>query len=117
MDDPRYLLDLAFGGDGGRIFWLPVLASLFVSLRLRAGHVALLAFALDRAVPYAALWADHGRDAVISSLSYQLTALPQDAVWLGLRLFGFYLIVAFLWRLRLALHGRRPVTQAAARGA
>lgn len=117
MDDPRYLLELAFGGDGGRIFWLPALASLFVSLRLRAAPVALLAFTLDRVLPYAALWGNHGKDAVISSLGYQISALPQDAVWLGLRFLGFYLIVAFLWRLRLALHGRRPVTQAAARTA
>ena len=115
MDDPSLVLTLAFGGDGARALWLPALASLFVTLRLRPGRVALLAFALDRAIPYAGLLSEHGREAVLASLAYQLSALPDDAVWLGVRALGFYAVVAFAWRLRLAVHGRRPVTQAQAR--
>lgn len=115
MDDTSLLLTLAFGGDGGRVLWLPALASLFVTLRWRPSRVAVLAFALDRMIPYAGLWSAHGREAVLTSLAYQVSALPADALWLGLRFLGFYAVIAFLWRLRLAVHGRRPVTQAPAR--
>ena len=115
MDDSSLLLALAFGGDGGRALWLPALASLLVTVRLRPGRVTLCAFALDRAIPYLGLWGEHGHEAVLASLAYQLSALPQDALWLSLRGLGFYAVIAFLWRLRLAVHGRRPVTQAQAR--
>ena len=112
MNDTSLVFTLAFGGDGGRALWLPALASLFVTLRWRPGGVAVLAFAFDRALPYVGLWSDHGREAVVTSLAYQAAALPQDALWLGLRFAGFYAVIAFSWRLRLALHGRKPVTQA-----
>ena len=99
---------MAFGGDGGRALLIAALASLLVSTRWRATRVALGAFVLDRAWPLWALGAEFGGDAVLASVMWSLQTLPGDAIWLGLRAIAIYAVVAALWRLRLALHGRAP---------
>lgn len=108
---------MAFGGSGIWCLVVAALASLLVTTRLRPGRVTVLAFLLCWIWPFIGLASDFDRRIAMEAFGHALGALPGDAVWLIARFAGMYAVIALLWHARLALHGRRPVTSAAPRGA
>ncbi len=113
MFDPGSLLAQAFlGSDLGRLLWTSAAGSLLVSSKVRAWQVAVLVFLLDRALPFWDMASEYETDVVMAAIFGMLAELPADLPALALRFLGVYGIVALLWRARLAIHGRRPVTKA-----
>jgi len=113
MTDPSYLLSLAVSGsDIGRLVWIAGLASLLVTTRFKPWRIAVAAFLLDRLLPFWTMSRTYDEGTIRAAASHQLSTLPQDAVALGVRFLLLYFAIVLLWRLRLALHGRRPVMTA-----
>ncbi|MBB4657653.1 hypothetical protein [Parvularcula dongshanensis] len=114
MTDAESLFALAFtGSDAHRVLWLPLLASLFATTRVKPWMLALAVFAIDRAWPLLAMIGAYEPGVIFSALRGGVTSLPSDIIWLALRFLAMFALVEIGWRLRLMLHGQRPVTTAA----
>lgn len=100
------------GSDLARLAWTSALGSLLVSGRVRPWQVALLVFGLDRALPFWGMAEQYEPGVILAAFFGALAALPGDLPALLLRYGGVLAVVHGLWRARLALHGRRPVTKA-----
>lgn len=113
MIDPASLLTQAFAGsDLGRLVWTSALGSLFVTARFKPWQVALLVFGIDRLLPFWGMFGEYETGVVLAAFVSTLAALPGDLPALTLRYGGVFAIVYGLWRVRLTLHGRKPVTKA-----
>lgn len=118
MTDPASLVAQAFAGsDLVRLAWMSALASLFVTSRLRPWQAALIVLAIDRALPFLAMAQAYEPRVVVAALFGALAEAPRDLPALLLRYAGTLGVVFALYRARLALHGRRPVTKAEAAAA
>ena len=117
MTDLGDIAALAYADEGAVCLIVAAMVSLFVGRRFKAGRAAAAAFAACWAYPFAALVGTYDSGVAMEAALEAARALPQDAIWLIARFAGMYVVIAVLWRARLALHGRKPVSKIEARAA
>ncbi len=111
------VIEVAFSGsDASRVLIVGLLASLLCSSKFPPLPVGLLAILFDRAWPFIAMsFAGYDGGAIAAAIANAFVSLPSDALPLLMRSLAILVLVSLGYRLRLMLHGHRPIVQAAKR--